>query len=95
MTSTLNPSLESTVQRRANDLNAARPLDKDTGLPLGDAVTAQQVLDDSLNAMVGSWAAAYRADDVRKLAAVGEEIVAASPEKQAAAIAAALAEIRS
>lgn len=94
MTTTLNPSLESTVQRRAAEINAARPLDIDSN-PIGQATTAQAVLDDNLNAIVQSWADAYRAADLRQLTTVGEEILSATPEKQAAAIAAALAEVRS
>lgn len=95
MTTTLNPSLESTVQRRADEINAARPLDPETQEPIGASTTAQAVLDSNLNALVQSWADAYRADDIRALTTVGEEIVAATPAKQAAAIAAALAEVRS
>lgn len=94
MTTTLNPSLEATVQRRADELNAARPLDPETSQPIGATVTAQEVLNSNVNAIVQSWEDAYRAEDIRALATVGEEIVAATPAKQAAAIAAALAEVR-
>jgi hypothetical protein len=85
MTITTLPELDAVAQRRADELNAARPLDTE-GQPVGDAVTASSVLTDNVNAILLSWQQAQDAADRAVLAsnerllALGK-LAAAHPEK--------------
>lgn len=82
----LTPEQRALVQAKVDSHNAANPADQ---------LTAESMLDGIALRQVAAWEAEDLAVRRAAMIPVADEILAASPEKQAAAIAAALNEIRS